>query len=95
VQAATDERLTALMSVSSAGPFAHRDHYPDTYHFVVPFARSGATCRLFVAPGRPILKWAGFQAAYSDENVITALQCAARTDFQRHGETITVINNRR
>ena len=86
--AAMDERILALVLVSSAGPYYHRGHFPKTYKALLPFARNPVTRPLIVSMGRKALRWAGFHIGNSAETVVTALQCAASINFKRHGETL-------
>jgi pimeloyl-ACP methyl ester carboxylesterase len=86
--AAIDERIVALVLVSSAGPYSHRGHFPKTYRFLVPFAHNPVTRPLIVSMGRKTLRWAGFHIGNSEETVLTALECASSIDFKRHGETL-------
>jgi len=91
-RAATDNRVNALVLLSSAGPFSHRGHYPKTYHLIDPLTRYWATRWFIIILGRQALKIAGFHSAFSDENIITGIQCAASIVFTKHAETIKTIN---
>ncbi|BBO78512.1 putative hydrolase YugF [Desulfosarcina widdelii] len=86
--AAMDERILAIVLVSSAGPYSHRGHFPKTYKALLPLACNPVTRPLIVSMGRKALRWAGFHIGNSDETVLTALECAASINFKRHGETL-------
>lgn len=85
------ESVVALVLVSSAGPFAHKGHFPRTYRFLAPFTRFGATRRLLIAMARPALSVAGYGNVTSAETVVTSLQAAAEIRFARHGETLKLL----
>lgn len=90
--AATDDRVSALTLVSSAGPFSHRGHFPKTYRFLAPFSRHWATRWLVIAMIRPAMELAGFRKGVSDETVVTSLQGAANIRFAQHGETLSSLD---
>ena len=90
--AATDDRVRALVLISSAGPFSHRGHFPKTYRFIAPFSRHWATRWLVVAMARLIMEFAGLRKGFSDETVVTSLQGAANIRFAQHGETLKSLN---
>ena len=90
--AATDDRVRALILVSSAGPFSHRGHFPKTYRFLAPFSRHWATRWLVIAMIRPAMELAGFRKGASNGTVVTSLQGAANIRFAQHGETLRSLN---